>query len=113
MKKFKRKYVFIVAVILLVFNNISLRYKIYFIGDQKEREQILNSTVWKLYKDGYHENEIRNVRVYYNPIKGGLLPYEVLVVFNKDPSKEYIYSWTDVNKKQKRVECVGDGASSF
>ncbi|AYF55373.1 hypothetical protein DFH04_11635 (plasmid) [Clostridium novyi] len=113
MKIFHKKYIFIGIFILLVFNNIVLRYKIFFIGDQREREQILSSTTWKLYKDGYDEKDIKKIKVQYYALKGGTSPYDVLVVFSKEPSRAYLYSWIDVNKKEKGVQPSGDCTSNF
>ncbi|KEI00120.1 DUF3139 domain-containing protein (plasmid) [Clostridium botulinum] len=113
MKIFQKKYIFITIFILLAFNNIFLRYRIFSIGDQKEREQILSSTIWKLHKEGYDAKEIKNITVQYNALKGGLLPYEVLVVFSTNPSRAYLYSWVDVHKKGKEVERIGECASNF
>ncbi|WP_039237498.1 DUF3139 domain-containing protein [Clostridium sp. K25] len=113
MKIFRKKYIFIAIFILLTFNNIVLGYRIVSIGDSKEREQILSSTIWRLHKDGYNEKDIKEIKVRYYPLKGGVLPYDVLVVFNKEPSKAYLYYWIDVNKKEKGVERAGDCASNF
>ena len=82
--------------------------KLFFLGNQGEREEILNATVWKLSKDGYSGTDIKKIQVRYDPMKGGVIPYEVYVMFKKYSSTVKIYSWSSVEKKQ--IENVGTSA---
>src|SRR3712207_8911642 len=59
---------------LFPYTTLFRSYKIFFIGDQREREQILSSTTWKLYKNGYDEKDIKKIKVQYSALKGGTSP---------------------------------------
>ncbi|MCB2290845.1 DUF3139 domain-containing protein [Clostridium sp. CS001] len=95
-----KKYLMIIIFSISICCSLFLGGKLYFLGDQIEREEILNATIWKLSKDGYTENEIKKIQVRYDPMKGGVLPYQVFIVFKNDTSKTKIYSWSSVEKKQ-------------
>ncbi|MBU3100817.1 MULTISPECIES: DUF3139 domain-containing protein [Clostridium] len=95
-----KKYLMIIIFITSIFCSLFLGGKLFFLGKQSEREKILYATVWKLSKDGYKENEIKKIKVSYDPLKGGVLPYQVFIVFKKDTSKTKIYSWSSVEEKQ-------------
>lgn len=104
-----KKCFLIVLFIFLIYSTISLKYKSYLNGDSKEREKVLTATMWKLQKEGYTENDIKDIRVDYNYFKGGRLPYNVHVVFKRDTSKEIIYFWDSLNKKE--VSPAGETAA--
>lgn len=87
-----KKYLIGIVLGISIFCSLFLGGKLYFLGSQNEREEILNATVWKLAKSGYKENEIEKVKVMYDPMKGGDIPYEVYVTFKKDSSITQIYS---------------------
>lgn len=92
-------------IILLIGSNIYMVGKIYFAGNQTEREQLLSFTVWKLNSEGYKEDEIQNIKVDYNPMKGGNFPYTVYVTFNDHNIKTQSYRWSDNNKTSvKKIE---------
>ncbi|KGM95042.1 hypothetical protein Z968_10065 [Clostridium novyi A str. 4552] len=95
-----KKYIVILIIIISIGFSLFVGSKLYFLGNQTEREKILSATVWQLSKEGYKENEIENIKVMYDPIKGGNIPYEVYVTFKKDTSTEQVYSWRNVDKKE-------------
>lgn len=102
-----KKYLMIIIFSISICCSLFLGGKLYFLGNQNEREKILNATIWKLSKDGYNENEIKKIKVRYDAMNGGLIPYEVYVVF-KDDSTVKIYSWISVEEKQ--IEYIGTSA---
>jgi hypothetical protein len=95
-----KKYLMMSILIISICCSLFLGSKLYFLGSQSEREEILNSTVWKLSKEGYKENQIKKIRVMYDPMKGGKIPYDVYVIFKNDSSTVQIYSWSSVEKKE-------------
>lgn len=95
--------------ILSICGVIFLAGKLYFNGDNFEKEKILSATVWKLSDDGYKKDEIKSIEVKYDPIKGGALPYDVYVVFKKNPSEAKIYSWSSLDKES--IEDTGSTAA--
>ncbi|MGN0145228.1 MAG: DUF3139 domain-containing protein [Clostridium sp.] len=92
----------IIINILLACTSIYLGGKIYFTGNQAEKEELLSSTIWELYSQGYTKEDIESIRMKYNPTKGGALPYETAIVFKEDPSVMKMYNW-DSTKKEKVV----------
>ncbi|WP_338631884.1 DUF3139 domain-containing protein [Clostridium baratii] len=104
-----KKFFLGIIIILSFCAIIFLGGKLYFNGDNAEREKILYETVWKLSDEGYKKEDIESISVNYNPLKGGLLPYNVYVVFKKNPSEARIYYWTDLDKKS--VENLGSTAA--
>ena len=100
---------FFLIIILSFCAIIFLGGKLYFNGDDTEKEKILYETVWKLSDEGYKKDDIKSIEVKYDPIKGGALPYDVYVVFKNNPSEAKIYSWTSVDKES--VENLGYTAS--
>ncbi len=95
-----KKYLMIAILIISICCSLFWGGKLYFLGTQGEREEILNATVWQLSKEGYKENQIEKIQVKYDPMKGGNIPYEVYVIFKKDSSIVQIYSWSSVDKKE-------------
>ncbi|MBB6623904.1 DUF3139 domain-containing protein [Clostridium gasigenes] len=93
-----KKIVKIILIIILFFIIAILGKKVYFTGNQIEREQILEATVWQLSEGGYTKDDIKSISSCYNPLKGGVLPYSVSVIFYKDESVMQIYMWSDKSK---------------
>lgn len=85
-------------IILLLGVVLYLGGKLIFLGNQTEREEILFATSLKLNEEGYVKNDIQDIYVKYNPLKGGNLPYDVYVIFKENNSEAIIYSWTSVEK---------------
>jgi hypothetical protein len=104
-----KKYLMVIIFSISICCSLFLGGKLYFLGNQSEREEILNATIWQLSKDGYTENEIKKIQVRYDPMKGGVIPYDVYVVFKEDSSTAKIYSWSSVEKKQ--IENIGKSAA--
>lgn len=102
------KFIKIMLIAILFFIIATLGTKLYFNGNQNEREKIIEATVWQLSEEGYNKNDIKSIYSRYNPIKGGKFPYSVFVVFYKDESKAQIYMWDDENKT--KVVNSGEGA---
>ena len=93
-----KKYVNMFIFILLLGTVFVLGKNIFFAGNAQEKEKILSETVWQLAEEGYGKDDIKSIEVKYDPLKGGVLPYDVYVVFKNNPSKAQIYSWVDENK---------------
>lgn len=93
-----KKIVTIVLIIILFLFVAILGKKVYFTGNQIEREQILEATIWQLSEEGYTKDDIKDISSRYNPLKGGVLPYSVTVTFCKDESTSQIYMWSDISK---------------
>ncbi|KOA75680.1 hypothetical protein ADU78_07415 [Clostridium botulinum] len=100
-----KKYLLIIIFIILSCSNLFLANKLFFLGSDSDKVKILNATIWQLSREGYTENQIKEMRIRYNPIKGGLIPYSVLVVLKSDNSTARIYSWSSTEEKQ--VEDIG------
>lgn len=105
MKKFIKITIIIVLIIIIAI----LGKKVYFMGDQMEREQILEATIWQLSEEGYTKDDIKSIRSRYNPLKGGVLPYTVEIIFYKDESIRQVYTWSDTNKT--KINNSGYGAT--
>ncbi|MFQ8921904.1 MAG: DUF3139 domain-containing protein [Clostridium paraputrificum] len=95
-----RKYVNLFIFILLFGIIFVLGKNIFFAGNAQEKERILSETVWQLAEEGYKKDDIKSIEVKYDPLKGGVLPfnYKVYVVFKNNPSQAQIYSWVNDNK---------------
>lgn len=100
-----KKYLIVVIFIVSICCNLFLANKLFSLGSESEKVKILNATIWQLSREGYKENQIEEMRIRYNPIKGGVMPYKVFVVFKSDTSTARIYSWTSTEEKQ--VEDIG------
>lgn len=107
-----RKWKYLIFIGLLILSLGSAGYLYYeknvTVGDVQERERLLSAVSMKIAKEGYEMGDIKKIGVQYNYFKGGVLPYEVYVVFKKDPSVVYYYSWKDQAKSE--VVLVGQGA---
>ncbi|WP_142977809.1 DUF3139 domain-containing protein, partial [Clostridium novyi] len=55
-----KKYIVILIMIISIGFSLFVGSKLYFLGNQTERDKILSATVWQLSKEGYKENEIEN-----------------------------------------------------
>lgn len=93
-----KKYVNMFIFILLLGTVFVLGKNIFFAGNAQEKEKILSETVWQLAEEGYKKDDIKSIEVKYDPLKGGVLPYDVYVVFKSNPSRAQIYSWLNENK---------------
>lgn len=102
------KFTKIILFSILFFIIATLGIKLYFTGDQIERDQILENTIWQLSEEGYTKNDIKSIHSEYNPLKGGVLPYSVYVIFKKDDSIAKIYMWSDESK----TKVVNSGETS-
>lgn len=102
-----KKYVNIFIFILLLGTVFVLSKNIFFAGNAQEKEKILSETVWELVEEGYKRDDIKSIEVKYDPVKGGVFPfnYKVYVVFKNNPSQAQIYSW--VNEHKSEVENTG------
>lgn len=94
MKKFIK--IILIIILFLIIGNLGT--KVYFTGNQIEREQILETTIWQLSEEGYTKDDIKSISSFYNPLKGGVFPYSVLVIFYKNESRAQIYMWDDESK---------------
>lgn len=104
------KAIFIVLFILLLGSTGYLFYqKTVVIGDIKYREHLISAVSMKLAEKGYKSNDIKKIGVEHNYFKGGVIPYDVYVVFKKDPSNTYYYNWE--NKQKKKI--VLEGKNDF
>ena len=106
-----KKYLTIVILIISIGCNLFLGNKAFWLGSSDEREKVLNATVWNLADGGYKKDDIEKVKVYYNPMSGGTKPYEVSVVFKKDPSIARWYSWIGNGVEKKEIEIQGTSAA--
>ncbi|MEG1411828.1 MAG: DUF3139 domain-containing protein [Terrisporobacter sp.] len=102
------KFIKIILIAILFFIIATLGTKLYFAGNQVEREQILETTIWQLSEEGYTKDDIKSIHTNYDPLKGGVLPYNVSVVFYKNDSIAKIYMWNDENK----TKVVNSGETS-
>ncbi|AKU27366.1 hypothetical protein IB49_14265 [Geobacillus sp. LC300] len=106
-----RKWKRLVFIGLLIFSLGSAGYLYYeknvIVGDVREREHLLSAVSMKIAKEGHEMEDVKKIGVQYNYFKGGVLPYEVYVVFKKDPSVVYYYSWKDRSKTD--VVLIGQG----
>lgn len=100
-----KKILYCIVLIIFIGLTLFLSGKVYFTGNESEKEEILSATIWKLSEEGYSENDIKSIDVKYNPLKGGSLPYNVFVVFEKKSSEAQIYSWS--NTEKIKVENIG------
>lgn len=96
MRKNFKILILIILIIILFLIIGTLGTKVYFTGNQIEREQILETTIWQLSEEGYTKDDIKSI--FYNPLKGGVLPYSLLVIFYKNESRTQIYMWDDESK---------------
>lgn len=103
------KFIKIILIAILFFIIATLGTKLYFAGNQIERDQILESTVWQLSEEGYTKDDIKSIHSNYDPLKGGVFPYSVSVVFYKNESKAQLYKWSD--KTKTKIEKAGETAA--
>src|SRR3712207_8495034 len=95
-----KKYLIGIVLGISIFCSLFLGGKLYFLGSQNEREEILNATVWKLAKSGYKENEIEKVKVMYDPMKGGDIPYRSEEHTSELQSRQYLVCRLLLEKKK-------------
>lgn len=103
------KVTFIALFLVFLISSLYLGIQKLLIGDEQEREKVLEETLWQLTNEGYFKEDIAYLYVTYNFNAGGRTPYDVVVVFNEDPNTGYIYSWEDADTKSGVIE-VGETA---
>ena len=111
-KMSKSKITAIVFIILFVISLIVIGYLTYqklSVGNLKEREEVLSAVSMHLSEEGYKNDDIKEIGIDYNFLKGGSIPYKVYVVFKKDPKNTYYYGWKSYNKDG----IVKDGKNNY